>query len=246
MSHQLDSFLAQLPDVQTVGEAPSAQDLYGLIDQVTAHVASCVPSVACRAGCIACCSSELPAVTSLEWRVLYRHVLTLPEETQARIRQMAALLRPLQPVLARHRALMMAESDEVGQTPALQCPFLIDGGCSVYAHRGLVCRTYGYFGATVGGQTGFFGCVLASSHLQQVAPRGFELPRVEPYKARMRELNEAVAPSTWAYFPQWLWAHLDDAGAFVPEAIWAPDFGEAPPPSARRRLPPNPRLRRGQ
>jgi Fe-S-cluster containining protein len=243
MTQQLDAFAAQLAAVQTVGDNESASDLYGLINQVTAYVASCVPSVACRAGCIACCSSELPAVTSLEWRVLYRHLLTLPEETLAKIRQMAELLRPSQPLLQRHRALKLAESDEIGPTPALQCPFLIEGACSVYVARGLVCRAYGYMGATVGEQTGYFGCVLASAHLQQVS-KGLNLPRFDPYQQRMHELNEAVAPATWAYFPQWLWAHLAN-DAFVPEAIWAPEFGEASPPRApKRRLPPHPRLRR--
>jgi Fe-S-cluster containining protein len=248
MSQTIDAFVAQLADVRTVGADGSPQDLYGLVDRLTAHFATTVGSVACRDGCITCCSSELPAVSSLEWRVIYRHLLTLPAETREGVRQMAELLRPLQPAMAHHRSLKLAQSDQLGRTPALQCPFLLNGGCSIYAARPLICRGYGYTGATLGEQTGFFGCSLASAHISAVGPKGLDLPLFDPYQAKLQALNDAEGPSTWAYLAQWLWAHLDGDG-FVAEAIWAPDFAVASaPPStpAPRRLPPNPRLRRGR
>lgn len=242
--HHLDTFKAQLADVRTVGQDASSRDMYGLMDQLTAYVANSVPSVACRAGCIACCSSELPGVSSLEWQVIHRHLLGLPAATQARLVAAADHLRPLAPVLQRHRQQKLSDSPNLGATPTLQCPFLLDGGCSIYAVRPLICRGYGYFGATLGEQTGFFGCLLASAHLKQVAGPGLDLPLFDPYRDRLDALNAAVGPATWAYLPQWLWAHIAD-GTLVGEASWAPDFGPAataPPP--RRRLPPNPRLRR--
>ncbi len=70
---------------------------------------------ACRRGCTDCCQTER-TVTDVEFEALARAVAALDEPTRARL------------------------AEQVGGDP---CPLLLDGACSVYDERPLICRSHG-------------------------------------------------------------------------------------------------------
>ena len=85
------------------------------VDQHSARVFSAYPQhFACRAGCDRCCQSER-TVSDVEHASLTEAVAALPPLTRARL----------------------AEQTSAG------CSLLLDGQCSVYADRPLICRSHG-------------------------------------------------------------------------------------------------------
>jgi Fe-S-cluster containining protein len=72
-------------------------------------------------GCTACCTSS-------------QFVHVEPDEADARAHIPAELLFPAPRMPAGH---LLLGYDEHGR-----CPMLVDGGCSIYAHRPRTCRTY--------------------------------------------------------------------------------------------------------
>ena len=85
------------------------------VDQHSARVLSAYPQhFACRAGCDRCCQSER-TVSDVEHASLTEAVAALPPLTRARL----------------------AEQTSAG------CSLLLDGQCSVYADRPLICRSHG-------------------------------------------------------------------------------------------------------
>lgn len=84
----------------------------------------------CGLGCDGCCHrlAEIPMLTEAEWDWLWEGLEALPEEQFQEIGQnIAALaLQPSRPIV---------------------CPLLdrSAGACSVYAHRPVACRTYGFY-----------------------------------------------------------------------------------------------------
>ncbi|MDE7241348.1 YkgJ family cysteine cluster protein [Desulfovibrio sp.] len=82
-------------------------------------------TLACGPGCDACCRQPIP-VTPLEFLLMRSHMrLRLDAATRARLE-------------AQYEGQLAAQPDAL-QRP---CPFLLDGGCSVYAVRPLACRRY--------------------------------------------------------------------------------------------------------
>jgi Fe-S-cluster containining protein len=84
----------------------------------------------CRRGCDHCCrhlAAPLP-VSDAEWRYLWEGFLALDAQTQAAVRE------------------RVAQQAEAGAARPYTCPLLdpATGACSVYAHRPLACRTYGF------------------------------------------------------------------------------------------------------
>jgi uncharacterized protein len=84
----------------------------------------------CRLGCDGCCRqlADVPSFTAAEWEWLREDLATLPQEQLLKICQNIAALagQPAQPIV---------------------CPLLDQpaGACRVYAHRPIVCRTYGFY-----------------------------------------------------------------------------------------------------
>ena len=84
----------------------------------------------CRMGCDSCCRrlAEIPLLTEVEWDLLREGLLLLPAEQFQKIVQGVAELS--------------------GQSSLpLVCPMLdqATGSCTVYAHRPIACRTYGFY-----------------------------------------------------------------------------------------------------
>lgn len=93
--------------------------VYALVDEFSAHRA---PYVACRQGCSDCCRMNVQ-ISNLE---------------AARIA--AATGR-------RARALPRGVQHADGKFAGEDCPFLMDGSCSIYEHRPYVCRNHSTFDA---------------------------------------------------------------------------------------------------
>jgi len=81
--------------------------------------------LACRAGCSGCCHHHL-SVFPVEADALREAVEALPPEIRAVVEQQA-----------REVARREAENQPVA------CPLLVEGHCSIYASRPLICRTQG-------------------------------------------------------------------------------------------------------
>ncbi|MGH9326510.1 MAG: YkgJ family cysteine cluster protein [Terriglobia bacterium] len=96
----------------------------------------------CRQGCCECCS-QMFLITEVEAAYISRGVKQLPATQQAALRERAAKY-----LIARDKLLADRRvPDAWGALPPpglrLPCPALIDGACSIYAHRPLICRRYG-------------------------------------------------------------------------------------------------------
>ena len=99
----------------------------GLYDQLRSQVDAQTASIAerrrrylqCRKGCDSCCHQRL-AVLPVEYDRLRTAFLALPPEEQQRIRGHAA-----------------------ERWAAGICPLLVDGACSLYEDRPIICRTHG-------------------------------------------------------------------------------------------------------
>ncbi len=89
---------------------------------------------ACRSGCTVCCQGQAIPVSDFEALGLWWYAAEiLPPAAQRRLRGQLANRR-----------------DAKGSTPDTEyadCPFLMDGACSVYPLRPFVCRQHHVFGA---------------------------------------------------------------------------------------------------
>ncbi|GAB4173169.1 MAG: YkgJ family cysteine cluster protein [Thalassobaculales bacterium] len=108
------------------------------IDGVTAELTRAIPPprpLACRSGCTHCC--RLPVVTD--------PLTVLSLAAHIRRSWSAAEIAGL---LDRVRAyLQVLAQGLVGGEPRPLCPLLVDGACSAYAHRPLICRSFNAFDA---------------------------------------------------------------------------------------------------
>ncbi|MCK6521975.1 YkgJ family cysteine cluster protein [Myxococcota bacterium] len=85
------------------------------VDQHSARVSAVyADQLACRAGCDRCCQTER-TVSDVEHAALAEAVAALPPLTRARL----------------------------GEQTTAGCSLLLDGQCSVYADRPLICRSHG-------------------------------------------------------------------------------------------------------
>ncbi|MDX1998691.1 MAG: YkgJ family cysteine cluster protein [Thermoanaerobaculia bacterium] len=110
--------------------------------------------LACRLGCTACCHGPFP-IDALDADRLRRGLLELTgrdaeraEQVRERARQALEVLRPGFPGQARAGHLDTESSDldaYLTRHSEMPCPALdpLTGGCDLYSHRPLACRTFG-------------------------------------------------------------------------------------------------------
>ena len=95
---------------------------YGRLEQLADRVHDCLaPLTPCRKGCHHCCS-----MVTLVYRF---EAVGLAEVTGRKMRELP--FRSHQQVINLHRL-----------QPLQPCPFMVEGGCSVYADRPLICRLH--------------------------------------------------------------------------------------------------------
>ncbi|HEY9724159.1 MAG TPA: YkgJ family cysteine cluster protein, partial [Oscillatoriaceae cyanobacterium] len=145
------AFRAALPDADNLGRTGDSRDLYVLVDRLTAAVREAYPASLCRAGCSRCCETSTAVfdVSRAEWDRIAQHLDTAwtAEEREALA---ARFEREQRPQLSAYRLLGLVGffeplMDAYFARNPYRCPFLVDGRCSIYAARPLVCRMYGYF-----------------------------------------------------------------------------------------------------
>lgn len=89
--------------------------------------------VFCKEGCSHCCEKGQYPYSELEFKYLLYGSLNLPPETLQQIdKNIYELKQSAKDLTEEERKKFM-----------YRCPFLIDKKCSVYMHRGLICRTHG-------------------------------------------------------------------------------------------------------
>ncbi len=80
--------------------------------------------IRCRPGCSACCEKGDYPMSRPDMEHIMGAFMHLPAEKHTRVKANIAAVK-------------------AGRQPIYPCPFLLDGLCCVYEHRGIVCRTHG-------------------------------------------------------------------------------------------------------
>lgn len=88
------------------------------------------PYIACKKGCGLCCKNAEFPFSEIEFNYLIKGSLSLPVEIQNKIE-------------ANITKVLKDKKEFKGEIFKYNCPFLIDNSCSIYEHRGIVCRTFG-------------------------------------------------------------------------------------------------------
>ena len=88
------------------------------------------PYIFCKKGCARCCEYGDYPFSKLELDYIMEGYSKLPQETK-------------QTILKNINDLKAEKLAFTGEQFAYRCPFLINNECSVYEHRGIICRTFG-------------------------------------------------------------------------------------------------------
>lgn len=88
------------------------------------------PFIFCKEGCSICCESGNYPFSKLEFDYAIIGFKKLPENTQKKI-------------LAKVKMIKTVKEQSAETNFFHACPFLINKKCSIYAYRGLICRSYG-------------------------------------------------------------------------------------------------------
>lgn len=83
--------------------------------------------ICCTNGCCGCCSQGMYPYSELEFKYLKLGYDNLPQEAKKQVIE----------------NVKEANKNYHGQNFMYKCPFLINGSCSVYLYRGIICRTFG-------------------------------------------------------------------------------------------------------
>lgn len=84
----------------------------------------------CKKGCSKCCEKGEYPYSQMEFAYLTQGYISLPQNTKILVQQNV-------------RNLLMDKKEFKGERFEHKCPFLINGECSVYEYRGIICRTFG-------------------------------------------------------------------------------------------------------
>lgn len=88
------------------------------------------PYIFCKRGCAKCCQEGEYPFSQIEFDYLIRGFTSLPKETRFEILNNIAQIK-------------LAKKNSTEEKFLYQCPFLINNECSVYTHRGIICRSFG-------------------------------------------------------------------------------------------------------
>ncbi|MFO0911808.1 MAG: YkgJ family cysteine cluster protein [Pirellulales bacterium] len=121
-----------------------------VVSQTCRNVEASGQRISCRAGCGACCRN-LVAISEVEARRISEVVTELPEPRQSEIRRRFAEARHQLDQTGLLQLLQdpdqLTDDDyarlcEVYFRQNVDCPFLEDGACSIYAERPITCREF--------------------------------------------------------------------------------------------------------
>jgi Fe-S-cluster containining protein len=206
-----------LQSATNVGETDDVSDLYYLIEFLVFMVEEAYPAIPCKAGCSQCCiDSGLPRVTALEWKHIHNFLLNqMPEEQKNRvIAQNETMHRPQLAHFLQEQARIEAPQSQIPLPDfgCSQCPFLLEGMCSIYPVRPAICRAYGYFTWRRGPEqeSQVFACQMAANTLLEsllaLGEETLAMPVWNRFQEKLYELNGKAMVAT---LPLWLMAHTD-------------------------------------
>ncbi len=221
--------------LDTLGGVESVPELYGLIGLLGEVVEDRHACMRCDEGCSDCCG-QLPLVTFAEWRLLHGWMLAnlTAEERREAVGRCEKFLEDESTVLPRWLRLggMDLESsaameyiDDIFGNEATPCPLLVDGRCSVYAARPLVCRAYGRMMRTE--EDTLYCQRIADKLVPYEKEKGeFFLPVYRPYQDRSYALDGEG--SYFTLIAIWILSHRDADGDLVNEPFDIADVPEWP------------------
>lgn len=230
----------QLSSVNNIGQSNDGFDLYYFIDFLVYLVDQAYPFIPCPSGCSSCCSHYgLPRTSALEWQQIYPYLQQLPQETLLRVIERNESLHrvQLEAFLNEQRRIENPETREpVKGFDCKECPFLLEGRCSIYPVRPAICRGFGYFTWRPGPEqdSQIFACQMAADvlldELRQRNQPHAALPAWNLVGDKIYALNQQLSTGVMATLPLWLMAHTQlqagqiQAQAPLKELSLAPDF----------------------
>ncbi len=93
------------------------------------------PYISCKKGCGLCCQNAEFPFSEVEFNYLVQGSMNLTIETQNKVEENIA-------------KILQDKKEFNGEIFRYDCPFLIDNSCSIYEHRGIVCRSFGLIEAS--------------------------------------------------------------------------------------------------
>jgi Fe-S-cluster containining protein len=96
----------------------------------------------CRSGCDACCS-QLFQITEIEAATISLGVAALDPVFQTTLRERATVYLDQRKQLVAKVGMQEAWGSLPPRGSRLACPALVDGACTIYEHRPLICRKFG-------------------------------------------------------------------------------------------------------
>lgn len=92
------------------------------------------PYIFCKKGCARCCQYGDYPFSEIEIKYLMEGFSTLSQDKK-------------QAILKNIEKIKEEKQNFTGEQFTYQCPFLLNNECSVYQHRGIICRTFGLISA---------------------------------------------------------------------------------------------------
>lgn len=133
------------------------------------------PYIKCKEGCSLCCEKGEYPWSEIEYKYVMIGLNELRDNMQAQIKEKIAKIKKEK-----------AEFNGDGRF-LYECPFLINKSCSVYHHRGIICRAFGLIANVEGKKPQIpFCCNLGLNYssvydpkLRSVTPEMFEKSKIE-------------------------------------------------------------------
>ena len=126
--------------------------------------------ICCQKGCAKCCQHGNYPFSKIEFEYLMLGFKKLDKNTQELIRNKIINLNE-EKITSSEKYFMY------------ECPFLIDNECSVYKHRGIICRTFGLMYYLEDGNTKIPFCAFQGLNYSKVADEEKKIISEEKYIA---------------------------------------------------------------
>lgn len=98
--------------------------------------------IRCGKGCSDCCG-QIFQITEVEAAYISKYVKSLPDAQRKRLIEKARAYLPAREALMKAHGAVEAWGTLPKPGMRLACPALVDGACTIYEHRPLICRKYG-------------------------------------------------------------------------------------------------------
>ncbi len=141
-----------------------------LDEKLTRYFQAQAPYICCKKGCSKCCRYGDYPYTQIEVEYLLSGFEKLPEESKYLI-------------IDKIKALKQEKLKRQGENFQFECPFLINGECSVYEYRGVICRTFGLISYRQTGNSKVPFCAFEGLNYSTVVDEERKIISDEKFKA---------------------------------------------------------------